>query len=147
MIVVPKSMIEKERFSEVIPVLVAALVCDVAVVDPSTGKKSLIGIFNRINVARFPTTRLLSLYIKLTDAEGYYKLEVRYVQVASRKILAQAEGELRSGDRLASSDLYIQFPPLPIPESGRYEFQIWANSVFLGATFIDAMQRTLPEGG
>jgi hypothetical protein len=89
----------------------------------------------------------MSLYIKLTDAEGYYKLEVRYVQVSSGNILAQADGELRSSNRLASVDLYIQFPPLPIPEPGRYEFQIWANSAFLGATFIDAVQRTLPEGG
>lgn len=38
--------------SPIIPVLVAMLVCDVAVADPSTGKKNLIGIFNRVNVGK-----------------------------------------------------------------------------------------------
>ena len=140
-------MTQQERsLSAIVPVLVAALVCDVAVADPSTGKKNLVGIFDRIHVGKFPTQRPMSLYMKVTDAEGYYETEVRYVQVGSGQVLAQAKGELHSPDRLASADLYIQFPPLPIPEKGRYEFQIWANSMFLGATFIDAMPRTQPEG-
>jgi len=79
--------------------------------------------------------------MKLTDAEGYYKTQVRYVQVSSGKVLAEAEGELNARDRLASTDIYIEFPPLPIPKEGRYEFQAWANSVFLGSTFIDAVPR------
>jgi len=124
-----------------VPVLVAALICDVAVADPSTGKKNLIGIFDRVNVGRFPTQRPFSLYVKVTDAEGYYRTQVRYVQVSTGRVLAEAQGELNATDRLASTDVYIQFPPLPIPEEGRYEFQIWANSVFLGATFIDAVPR------
>jgi len=138
---------EERTLSNVVPVLVAALVCDVAVVDPSTGKKNLIGIFDRVYVGKFPTKRPMSLYMKVTDAEGYYKTEVRYVQVSSGKVLAQAEGEMHSNNRLTSLDLNIEFPPLPIPEKGRYEFQVWANSMFLGATFIDAVPRSKPEGG
>lgn len=127
--------------SQVVPVLVAALVCDVAVADPSTGKKNLIGIFDRVTVGRFPTRRQISLYIKVTDAEGYYQIKIRYAQANSRQVLAEAEGELAARDPLASSDLYIQFPPLPIPEQGRYEFQIWFNSMFLGTAFMDAVPR------
>jgi hypothetical protein len=137
----------KKTLSNVVPVLVAALVCDVAVTDPSTGKKNLIGIFDKINVGRFPTKRPVSLYVKVTDAEGYYQTEIRYVQVSSGKVLAKAEGELRSNDRLASIDQIINFPPLPISKEGRYEFQIWANSLFLGSTFIDALPRSKPDGG
>lgn len=137
---------EQRTLSNVVPVLVAALVCDVAVADPSTGKKNLIGIFDRIHVGEFPTKRPMSLYMKVTDAEGYYKTEVRYVQVGSGQVLAQAKGELHSTNRLASADLYIQFPPLLIPKEGRYEFQLWANSMFLGATSIDAVPRSKPEG-
>ena len=124
----------------------AALVCDVAVADPSTGKKNLIGIFDRVYVGNFPTNRQMSLYMKVTDAAGYYETEVKYVQVGSGKVLAQAKGELNSTNRLVSADLYIQFPPLPIPREGRYEFQVWANSMFLGATFIDAIPRSKSKG-
>jgi hypothetical protein len=136
----------KKALSNVTPVLVAAIVCDVAVADPSTQKKNLIGIFDRVFVEKFPTKRPISLYIKVTDAEGYYQTEVRYIQVSPGKILAKAEGELNSKNRLASIDLIVPFPPLPIPEEGRYEFQIWANSIFLGSTFIDAVSRTKPKG-
>jgi hypothetical protein len=131
----------QRQLSNVVPVIVAAIVCDVAVKDPATGKVSLIGIFDRILVTKFSTKRPLSLYIKLTDAEGNYDIKVKYVQVKSAKILAEAGGRFEYKDRLASSDLYIPFPPLPIPEEGRYEFQIWANSIFLGRAFIDAVQR------
>ncbi|MDP2952815.1 MAG: hypothetical protein Q8O76_05825 [Chloroflexota bacterium] len=135
---------ESQVLSQVVPVLVAVLACDVAVADPSTGKKNLIGIFDRVNVGRFPTQRPISLYIKVTDAEGYYKIEVRYVQVRSGQILAKAEGELHASDRLVSSDMHIPFPPLPIPEEGRYEFQVWFNSMFLGGTSITAVPRAQP---
>lgn len=132
---------ESRALSQVVPVLVAALVCDTAVADPSTRKINLIGIFNRVNVGKFPTSRPMSLYMKVTDAEGDYDTEVRYVQVGSGKVLAQAQGKLHSADRLASLESTIQFPSLPIPAEGRYEFQVWTNSVFLGATFIDAVPR------
>jgi hypothetical protein len=81
----------------------------------------------------------MSLYVQVTDADGYYKTEIRYVQVSSGKIIAEAQGELQANDKLASPDILINFPPLPIPEEGRYEFQIWVNKVFLGATFLDAI--------
>lgn len=138
-------MTQKDRpLSKVVPVLVAALVCDVAVPDPSTGKKNLIGVFDRVNVSEFPTQRPMSVYVKLTDAEGRYEIQVKYVQVGSRKVLGRAVGDLHSKSRLDSADLHIPFPPLPIPEEGRYEFQVWANSVFLGGTFIDALLRAPP---
>ncbi len=133
---------EERSLSKVIPVLVAVLVCDTAVADPTTGKKNLIGIFDRINVRTFPTQRPMSLYVKLTDAEGPYKVEVRYVQTNSGQELARAEGEAQFASRLGSLDFSIPLPPLPIPSEGRYEFQIWANNVYLGGTFIDAAPTT-----
>ena len=131
---------EDQPLSEVVPLLVAALVCDVAVADPSTGKKNLIGVFDQIRVEEFPAARPVSLYFKIADAQGRYDFDVRYVQADTDEILARAEGKMFASDRLASSDLYLPFPPLSIPNPGRYEFQIWANTMFLGSTFIDAIQ-------
>lgn len=125
--------------SQVIPVLVAVLVCDTAAADPSTGKKSLIGIFDRLTVAAFPTQRAMSVYMKLTDAEGPYKIEVRYAHTGSGEVLAKAELETHVKTRLGSSDFFVPFPPLPVPADGRYEFQVWANDVYLGGTFLDAV--------
>ena len=135
------TQLDKQPLSNVVPLLVAALMCDAAVEDPSTGKKSLIGVFDLVYVKEFPTQRPISLYFKVVDAEGLYKFDVRYVQVNIGKVLAQAEGELTVNDRLASSALHLPFPPLPMPEVGWYEFQIWANSMFLGTTSMRAVQQ------
>lgn len=136
-------MLEKTRpLSQVVPVLVAALVCDVAAVDPTSNKHSLIGIFDKIFVAKFPTSRRVTVYMKLTDADGHYQAEVKYVRVATGQVLAAAKSEFVFEDRLASADLHIPFPPLPIPDEGRYEFQVWFNSMFLGSASIDAVPRT-----
>ena len=117
------------------------MICDTAAVDPATGKKSLIGIFDNVHATQFPTERPMSLYFKVADAEGFYRFEVRYVRSDTGDILAGADGELIANDRLSATDMYLQFPPLTMPEEGRYEFQIWANSMFLGSTSMRAVQR------
>lgn len=138
-------MTDGKAKSQVVPLLVAAIVCDAAVTDPSTNKKNLIGIFDRINVGTFPTQRPMSLYLKVADAEGHYEFQIRFVQVSTGRVLARADGEVEATDRLKSTDLHMNFPPLPIPEPGRYEFQIWANAMFLGQAFIDAILRVAPR--
>lgn len=127
--------------SHVVPLLVAALVCDVAVIDPATGKHNLIGIFDKIHVGQFPASRPMSVYIKLADAQGHYEVEIRFVQVNTGQVLAGVKGPLDVTDRLSSADLHIDFQRLPLPKEGRYEFQAWANSVFLGSAFLDAVPR------
>ena len=133
---------EERPLSTVVPHLVAAIVCDVAVADPTTNKKSLIGVFDRLSVGKFPAKRPVSLYFKITDAEGNYDLDIRYVQSDTGKVLAkvQAQGGLKVKDRLSSVDFHFSLPPLPFPAAGRYEFQIWTNSSFLGSTSITAVQ-------
>lgn len=134
-------MPDERPLSQTVPVLVAVLVCDTTAVDPSTGKKSLIGVFDRVWVSQFPTQRAMSVYAKLTDAQGFYRIKVKYVQTQTGQPLAEVEGEAEFEDRLSSAEFYTFIPPLPIPAPGRYEFQIWANDVFLGSTCIDAIQR------
>lgn len=129
---------EEQPLSQVAPLLVAALVCDAGVVDPNTGTKTLVGVFDRVRVGAFPDQRAMSLYFKVTDAEGRYKMEIRYIHADADKMLANIEGEFQSTDRLGAADFLVECPSLPIPQPGRYAFQLWANSMFLGAVFIDA---------
>lgn len=140
-------MTQEERpLSKVVPVLVAVLVCDTAVADPATGKKSLIGIFDQVIVRAFPSQRPMSVYVKLTDAEGYYKIQLRYVQTGSGQELALAEAPAESTNRLRSLDFVIPTPSLLIPSEGRYEFQVFANDIYLGGTFIDAVAQPQQKG-
>jgi hypothetical protein len=131
--------------SQVTPFLIAALICDVAVADPSTGKKTLIGIFDRVIVGKFPTQHSMSLYLKMTDSEGYYPLEIEYVYINDGNVLLKVDGAMEAKDRTLSTDVYIPLPALPIPKPGRYEFRVKASSMFLGSAFMDAVQRPAPS--
>jgi hypothetical protein len=133
----------KQASTNPIPVLVAVLVCDVAVADPSTGKKNLIGIFDKVFVNKFPTVRAMSLYVKLTDAKGKYDLAIEFVVGKTGEKLADVRGEFVSENPLEAADAHVQFPPLPLPQPGRYELRVLADSIYLGSAVIDAV----PAGG
>lgn len=123
--------------SSVVPVLVAALLCDTAAVDPTTGKKSLIGIFDRI-WGQFPTTRPMCLYWKITDAVGHYSVKVRIARGDTQ--IGEAMGEVEVPDRLLAYDYLLQLPPVPLLDSGRYQFQVFMNNAYLGSAVLDAEQ-------
>lgn len=138
----------EENLSEVVPYLLAILVCDSGTVDPNSGKKTLVGIFDRVIAGEFSTSRWLSVYFKLTDAQGNYRFKVQYAQVKTGNILAEAETKdvLTIKNRLDTFDSLISFPKaLPIPEAGQYEFRLYANDMFLGRIAINAMQRERKE--
>lgn len=142
-------MTSRERdLSRVVPYLLAILVCDSATVDRNSGKKTLVGIFDRVVVRRFPTSRWLSIYFRLTDAQGEYRFKVQYAQVNTGNILAEAETRqaLTIESRLDTFDSLISFPmALSIPEAGQYEFRLYANDMFLGRIAINAVPRERQE--
>ncbi len=129
---------DKKTASAVPPYLVAALICDVAVRDPSSGKQNLIGIFDTLRAAKFPTAQPMGLYLKVTDASGYYPIRVDFVRSDSDKLLTQAHGNLNAPDRMKSFHMSVNFTPLPIPAAGRYEFRLYASEMYLGSAFLDA---------
>ncbi len=135
-------MVEEPRPapSRVPPLLLAALISDVAVRDPSSGKMNLIGIFDRIRGV-LPVKRAMSLYFRLTEALGYYPVRIDFVQANSERMIARLEGELMSDNPMLSHDAHFDFPPLPFPDEGRYEFRIYASDIFIGSAALVA-QRT-----
>lgn len=116
------------------PFPLALILCDSAIVDETSKKKTLVGIFDRILVERFPAThRPLTIYARLTDAEGRYDFRVDYVQVKTDKILAQGKlAGIDIPDRLTPFEILLTPPPIPIPEPGQYEFRVWANGRYVG---------------
>ena len=126
--------------SEINPYLLAALACDSGSTDPSTHKKNLIGIFDSIAATAFPMSRPVMLYIKFTDAEGYYPVRIELVKVATGEVGPWLEGDITINDRLVATELLISFEDAEFPEPGRYEFRIKMSNRFLGNITIDATQ-------
>lgn len=123
------------------PVIKSFLIADMVIQEQRTNKWSAIGIFDRIYAANFPFRyHRLALYIRLTDAEGKYRIRVEFCDENDRK-LALFEGiELAVPSRLVSVDFGIQTRDLPIPKPGKYNFDLYFNDQQAGSLPLQVEQ-------
>ncbi len=125
--------------SNVHPYVLAALLCDSIITEAQTGKKTLVGLFENVFVRSFPAVHQLSIYLKITDAQGPYRFRVDYVDIAADHILDSQEiGELTVPDRLQSGDIVVNIA-VPIPTPGPYEFRFYANGFYLSRVAFRAI--------
>ena len=125
------------------PVPVAFLLCDQISVDASSGKKTIVGVFDRIWVGQFPASHSpVWLYVRVIDCEGQYPVRVEYVQVSNQAILGRAEGTANSQNRHRYTDFVLQLPRIPLPEQGEYEFRLWMNNKFISSIRLTALPRS-----
>jgi len=124
------------------PYPLAILLCDTIIVDERSKKKTLVGIFDVIYAKEFPAKhRPLSVYVRLTDAEGEYQFRIDYVQVKTDKLLGRGNiPPISITDRLKTHELIMEFPPIDIPEPGEYEFRLWANDRYIGRAKFTAVE-------
>jgi len=115
------------------PLPVAILLCDQVITESNTGKKSLIGVFDRIAANSFPIVHgRAAIYIRMADAEGSYDVEIQYVKVCTQDVLNQATGRVEAHgiDRYRETDFAIPIGAIEIPEPGEYEFRVLLNGRF-----------------
>lgn len=113
------------------PSIVSFLISDMVIQEKGTNKWSAIGIFDRIIATDFPLLYpRLSLYIRLSDAEGNYDIRVEFCDDKDC-ILAIFEGiSLSVPSRLHNPDLGITTINLPIQKPGKYYFKLYFNGKF-----------------
>ena len=119
------------------PSLNAMLLCDLTIREHGSGKISLIGVFENISAARFPVVhRALSVYAKLTDAEGDYTIRLELVRLEDSHVVAQGTLKATFADRMTPGELIFNLENLGLEKPGRYEFRLYADERFVaGKTF------------
>lgn len=129
------------------PYPLAILLCDQIIVDERSKKKTLVGIFDSIYAEQFPVMhRPLSVYVRLTDAEGQYEFRMDYVQIQTDNLLGQGTiPGVSITDRLKVHELVMEFPRIEIPEPGDYEFRLWAGERYIGRAKFTAVE--VKKGG
>lgn len=114
------------------PIPMAFLLCDQVISDEATKKKTLVGVFDRIWVSKFPTEhKPVALYARLYDAEGEYDVRVEYVKLSDESVLARANGKLQVRDRRKPVEFALALSSIPIPEPGEYEFRLWIGNRYI----------------
>jgi hypothetical protein len=125
-----------------VPSVLAILLCDHIIIEQGTGKTSLIGIFDDLNVPQVPVAQGLGFFARLTDAEGHYQFTIREVYLGEQeKVLGRVDvNPIDAVDRLGMIHLSLNLPPLPFPDFGRYEFQLFADEIYLGRATLQVKQ-------
>jgi len=131
-----------------VPSLLAILLCDQAILEQGTGKKTLVGIFEDIRSPGEPIAHRIGFFARMTDLEGRYHFAIKVVRIAPEGEVVVAGGQLPLAqamtDRLANVDLALNLPVV-FPAFGMYEFQLFANDMYLGRAVLNCRKQEAPN--
>jgi hypothetical protein len=134
--------------SSPIPTLLAFIVCDTVIQDAATQKRTLVGVFDQVQSpsAPFPLNSL-GLYAKLVEGSGSYEIRVRLVNLKDESPVMEIKAAAQWNNADVPMELGFNFAGIPIGKFGVYEFQLYANDVFLGRALLTAKELKLPPLG
>ncbi len=112
------------------PMGLALLICDTMIEDKNTGKKSLIGLFSRIESARFPCLHPeMTIYVSLTSGRGKYPCEVICRQADGEKPVFAVKGDIQFPSQNHVVDLVFRMHGVRFPAPGTYWVHFLADDM------------------
>ncbi len=127
------------------PACNAMLICDQAVQEGATGKTSLVGVFENVSAHQYPAhCGLFTVYAKLTDAQGEYRIRLELISLGDFTVIGQKEFRATIGDRMVPAELVFQIGGLVFEKPGRYEFRLYANERWVGSKSLSLVQAPDP---
>ena len=127
-----------------IPFVTAILLCDNAITEAGSGKKTLVGIFDRILSKSVPAQHgPFWVYAKMSDMQGSNRIRIEIIHLKTEKKIASLileTNDIPESMRLQQFEWAIPLPRMTFPLEGEYEFQIIANDVFIGQTVLNVQQ-------
>jgi hypothetical protein len=131
-----------------IPTLLAFIVCDTVIQDAATQKRTLVGVFDRVNSPIAPVMlNSVGLYAKLVEGSGQYAIKVRLVNLKDESLIMEIRADAEWNVPDDPMELGFNFAGIPLGDFGTYEFQLYANDVYLGRAVLKAIKLQLPPLG
>jgi hypothetical protein len=127
------------------PVVLSMLACDHIWRDPSTGKWSLLGVFEWLHAEGEPLKGVaLEVYVQLTNLHGAYDFELAVLRAQDDRELARYAlgGRIHAHDPLRRMQVGFAVSQLKLPCFGKYVMRLLSDGRPLGDLVIWA----LPEG-
>jgi hypothetical protein len=112
------------------PKVRAMLVCDHIITEGNSGKNSLIGVFETINVPLLPAVHpVLYVYVSLTEALGKYDFRLELINPEDKQVMLEdaAIHGVEIKNESGSFSLVFAFKMLTFDRDGKYEFRLFAN--------------------
>lgn len=116
------------------PILKAMILCDQTIVEQGTGKRTLIGIFDRIKATQFPSTHpAMSVYVQFREIEGVFTFTLELFDLNQGRSLHRAVIEnFRVEDKSRDCELVFNLLSVRFENEGDFEFRIYVNDCIFG---------------
>lgn len=133
------------------------MLADHAYQDAVTGKKIVCGIFNQFFFSKEELVQKIEedgqeklivhggmqsgspySYISLTDIQGKVEFQLRFVDLREDTVLMHTGFGVDCKDRLATVEVIIPLPRLPIPHAGVFALELLADNEPIGSLRIQA---------
>lgn len=119
----------------------AILMCDQIIVDAMTGKSSLIGLFDRFTLIKFPVQLPpFWVFLQLVDGIGRYGLLVEIHDLREDKIIARLEIPVEFPERTNRANVQFVVAGLPLSHSGVYDLVVFADGKEINRQRLEALQ-------
>ena len=130
-----------------VPMGLALIVCDTIIEDRHTGKKSLIGLFDRLHAQTFPCVHpALSVLVALTNVAGDMPCELVCRHSEGGEVSFAAKGKVNFQDPGKVVELVFNFNGVRLPKPGKYDLNITVDEMLIMTRPLWVMQhRPAPE--
>jgi len=127
---------------QVNPILKAMLLCDQTIVEEGSRKRSLIGLFDRVKSAQFPTVHgSMSIYVQFREIEGTFDFTLELFDLAEDKTLHKAMvKDFNVQEKSRDCELVFNLLSVRFVHPGDYEFRIYVNDQIFGQKSFQVIQ-------
>jgi hypothetical protein len=124
------------------PILKAMLLCDQTLVEEGTRKRSLIGLFDRVKAAQFPSVHgSMSVYVQFREIEGVFDFTLELYDLAEDKPLHKAVvSNFEVQEKSRDCELVFNLLSVRFNHPGDYEFRIFVNDSIFGQKSFQVIQ-------
>jgi hypothetical protein len=127
-----------------IPTLLALLACESVIHDAETQSKTLVRVFDRIQSPGVPVPVSIGLYAKLVEGSGPYTIRIRMVKLKDESPVMEVSGNANWAEPESPLEFGMNMRGLLIMEFGDYEFQLFANDIYLGRAVFKVQKLQVP---
>lgn len=124
------------------PLLKAILVCDMTISEEGTRKRTLVGLFDRIQCAHFPAAHpAMSVYVQFREIEGVHDFSLELVDLTDNRTLHRAAVPgFHVDGRSRDCELVFNLFSLRFEHPGLYEFRVFVEDLVFGQKTIEVVK-------
>lgn len=127
------------------PIVKSFIIADAVLQDRLTGKWSIIGVFDRVMAPSFPVVHpTVALYLRLSDAQGKYKMRVEFRDSTDRRVGLFEGIEMDVKDPAQAIEVGLPTHMLPLEKPGKYQFQLYINDEYAASAELTVVQIPVP---